>query len=137
MVVWLKGQEALLTVDGDAYAKCVENVKKSIWEDAKLRGVSFRAVGNEPGWHLELMPGHHIHFVYDYGQKEVFTPVPKPVVIVQEKKTVYQAQTEAHKLKLTIKNEPCHDTMSGEAFESKVMVVLDGKIFRGCGRALH
>ena len=29
------------------------------------------------------------------------------------------------------------DTMSGEAFETTVTVVLDGKEFRGCGRALH
>ena len=137
VVVWLKGREALLEVDGETYAKCVENVRKSIWEDAKLRGVRFRAVGNEPGWHLELMPGRHIHFVHDYGQKEVLTPMPQPVTFAKENKTVYRAQTEAHTLKVTILGEPCNDTMSGEAFASKVMVVLDGKMFRGCGRALH
>jgi len=28
-----------------------------IWVDAKLRGVYFRAVGNEPGWNLEISAG--------------------------------------------------------------------------------
>lgn len=133
VVVWLKGREALLEVDGKTYANCVENVSKSIWEDAKLRGVDFRAVGNEPGWHLELTRGDHIVFIYNYGQDTVSVATPEPVVDTDGKRAVYYTNN----LTVTVLGEPCQDTMSGEMFESQVTVTMDGKTFRGCGRALH
>lgn len=137
VVVWVKGPEALLVVDGNVYEHCKLNVRKSIWEDAKLRGVGYRAVGNEPGWHLEITPGKHMQFVYDYGQQTVWTPTPKPVEDGDTRQTVYHAQTEAHNLMVTILGKPCQDSMSGESFGAHVTVVLDGKTFHGCGRALH
>ena len=60
-VFWSKGEEALLEVDGTTYKACKNNRKRAVWEDAKLNGVDFRAVGNEPGWYLEI---------YDKGTPE-------------------------------------------------------------------
>lgn len=102
-----------------------------------LLGVDFRAVGQEPGWHLEIRNTDRIRFVYDYGTKTVWTPALKPVVDADTRTAVYHAQTEAHDLTVTILGEPCHDVMSGEPFSSQVTVVLDGQIYRGCGRPLH
>jgi len=133
VVVWLKGREALLEVNGKTYANCVVNVSKSIWEDAKLRGVDFRAVGNEPGWHLELTRGDNIVFIYNYGQDTAWVATPEPVVDMDGKRAVYHTNS----LNVTVLGEPCQDSMSGEVFESQVTVTMDGKTFRGCGRALH
>jgi len=36
---------------------CRNNRAMAICVDAKLRGVDFRAVGNEPGWNLEISAG--------------------------------------------------------------------------------
>ncbi len=39
----------------------------SVWHRAKLRGVAFRAIGQEPGWLLEITNGTEILLVTDYG----------------------------------------------------------------------
>ena len=52
--VWTKGREAMLEVAGRV-TTCREDRRRSILEDARARGVEFRASGNEPAWVLELM----------------------------------------------------------------------------------
>lgn len=50
----------MLEVGKKRHVHCKNNRAEAIWEDAKLRGVDFRAVGNEPGWHLELTAGERL-----------------------------------------------------------------------------
>ncbi|GMR17080.1 MAG: hypothetical protein BMS9Abin32_136 [Gammaproteobacteria bacterium] len=137
VLVWNKGDTALLEVDGRQYGGCTLNRRSSIWEHAKLSGVDFRAIGNEPGWHLEIREGDSIRFVYDYGQKEVLTSAPQREVDNDRRRATYTVETEADKLQVTIVGERCSDTMSDETFESRVTVTLNDRIYRGCGRALH
>ena len=54
---WSKGEEALLDTGDTIYRNCKNNRTKAIWEDTKLDGIDFRAVGNEPGWYLEIKGG--------------------------------------------------------------------------------
>ena len=137
VLLWNKGDEALLDVDGTQFSGCVLNRRSSIWEHAKLSGVDFRAIGNEPGWHLEIRNEDSIRFVYDYGQKEIKTSAPNLEVDNENRRAIYSVETEADKLEVTIVGEPCSDTMSGEGFESRVTVILDNRTYHGCGRALH
>jgi membrane-bound inhibitor of C-type lysozyme len=65
---WSKGDEALLEIGSEKHTKCKNNRAKAIWEDAKLSGVDFRAIGNEPGWNLEIIMRDRIVFVGNYGQ---------------------------------------------------------------------
>ena len=104
-------------------------------EHARQSGVDFRAVGQEPGWHLEIRDSERIRFVYAYGEQEAVTPAPEPTR--SGDRTVYRVETEAHDLTVTIVDEPCTDAMSGEAFEASVTVELDGETYRGCGRSLR
>lgn len=60
---WSKGEQAILEMDGTARREC--GIDRQ-WEEAKLRGVGFRAVGDEPGWWLEIEPGKRILFLTDY-----------------------------------------------------------------------
>jgi uncharacterized membrane protein len=94
---------------------------------------AFRAVGNEPGWVLEIVPEKWIRFSYDYGEREAYTPVPEPVRDGAAGATVYHAITEASDLRVVIERNACLDTMSGREFEAKVTVTLDGTTYRGCG----
>ena len=110
---------------------------RAVWEDAKLRGVDFRALGNEPGWYVEIDDGARITLVTDYGETRVETPAPVPDVGPRASRTTYAVQTEAHDLIITIEGRACQDNMSGEAFPSTVVVTLDGRRYQGCGRALH
>lgn len=106
-----------------------------VWAAARDRGIEFRAIGQEPGWLLEIDEENSILVAVDYGRDSVRTPVPAPEL--REGVRVYRAQTEAHTLHVTIEETPCQDTMSGDPFPATVTVVLDGRTYSGCGRVLQ
>jgi putative lipoprotein len=134
---WNKGDEARLEIGEDRHQECSNNRARAIWEHAKLNGVDFRAVGNEPGWHLELKRGQTILLVSDYGQSSYVFDTPEPQEGEGTGTTTYRAQNQEHDLELRLQSRPCRDSMSGELFETTVTVNLDGRTFQGCGRALH
>ena len=131
--VWNKGREATLDLDGRV-SRCVENRPRSIVEDARARGVEFRATGNEPGWVLEVL-ADRIVFIDAYGARRVATPRPARLGGAAGDE-VYVATTESHRLAVRIRPEPCVDSMSGTRHGSSVEVELDGAARRGCGDAL-
>lgn len=136
VMFWTKGAEqALLEHAGEAY-RCSVDAARSVWEDAKLRGVDFRGVGNEPGWLLEIEP-ERLVFVYDYGTRRVEVPRPDPATDRDADRTVYATEAEAWPFTITLSGEECRDVMSGEAFETTVQVVWGPRTFDGCGRSLH
>jgi uncharacterized membrane protein/membrane-bound inhibitor of C-type lysozyme len=137
VLLWTHGDEALLEVDDEHFSGCAHNQRSSIWEHAKLGGVSFRAVGNEPGWYLELRNGESAKFVYGYGQNELTLPLPVPLENQEARQTTYDTQDDEHRLTIRIIGTSCVDSMSGEQFESSVVVDMDGRTYQGCGRALH
>jgi putative lipoprotein len=132
--VRIAGTEALLEIDGEQYPGCVEDRRRSIWADARLRGVTVRAVGNEPGWQIEITDGGQIHFLFDYGQREALVPTPEPVVNAAARVTVYHAVTSDYDLLVEIEVLACTDSMSGEEFSRTVTVEFEGRVFYGCGR---
>jgi putative lipoprotein len=139
----LRGGAASLSVDGQVVAECQRDGVKSVWEHAKVSGVDFRATGNEPGWHLEIRDdletaaGKRIRFVYDYGEGDVVLHSPDPEFDEAARRTVYHGESGDLEIRLQIEENPCSDTMSGEQFEATVTVEFRGRIYRGCGRALH
>ncbi|PNU21446.1 hypothetical protein C2E25_02520 [Geothermobacter hydrogeniphilus] len=133
---WNKGDTALLDIpDGTTY-DCSVNRARSIWEDAKLRGVDFRATGNEPGWFLEI-DQEQIVLVSNYGRDRFTFPSPPPQTDRQARQTRYVTSTPDHRLNILLEGVACRDDMSGEAFETRVELELDGRKLRGCGRAQH
>tara|TARA_R110001592_G_scaffold363248_6_gene682363 strand:+ start:62927 stop:63604 length:678 start_codon:yes stop_codon:yes gene_type:complete len=131
---WSKGDEAILEVGHQQYLNCVLVPARVPWEDARRRGVAFRAVGNEPGWTLEIQDDRHLLFLGDDGMRRVATP--NPGVQTQDNVRRYHAVTDSADLHVEIIQEPCADTMSGEAFAARVIVTLDDGIYHGCGRDL-
>jgi putative lipoprotein len=133
---WSKRDEAtLVTIDGTT-KKCREIRRKSILEDAKLRGVELYGRGNEPGWRLEVGSGE-IVFETNYGQDTYRFPKPNPEMGHDNLRTVYRVQSDGHELTAEIHDMPCADDMSGEAFERTVIVTLDGREHRGCGHVFQ
>lgn len=105
------------------------------WEDARAEGVDFRAVGQEPGWMLNIYTENKITLDWDYGQSKAEFPLGAPDTS-QEGATRYTAQASGHTLAVTIRRFPCNDAMSGAAFPSTVEVVIDGQTLNGCGRSI-
>ena len=109
--------------------------KHNVWHAAKLRGVSFRAIGQEPQWLLEITDGEKILLVTGYGQKNTAYPYVKLKVNQQQRRTVFSVKDQ--NLEVIIEGKDCSDIMSGEKFDVSVFITLHGKQFRGCGRALY
>jgi uncharacterized membrane protein len=104
-------------------------------EQARQRGVAFRAVGQEPGWLLEI-DQERITLLTDYATDTLVTAVPRPTTDQGTRTTVYRAATDDQEVRITIRVEPCVDVMSGQGFPATVTVVLNGVEYRGCGRSL-
>jgi len=133
VVFWSHGYEALLDTPTTKYRQCSNNRYKAIWEDSKLRGNDFRAVGNEPGWYLEIADGgKKTLLVTDYGSEKYELVLPKPYT--SKASTRYKIKGF---LDILIEDKRCSDSMSGHRFNSKVTVRIGGKVYKGCGKTLH
>ena len=133
---WSKGDEALLETPGKKHLNCKNNRAKAIWEAAKLDGADFRAIGNEPGWTL-LLSADLLVLDADYGTNHYEFKTPEPDVDVEARLTRYQVPGNGQDFLLELTGQPCYDTMSGEAFPTRVRIQLNGKWLHGCGRPLH
>jgi len=105
----------------------------AVWEAAASRGVTFRAVGQEPGWVLELFDGSspRLEATLEYGERSVVLDS------VQQSGDAYTGTTaDGTLVRLRIQEEPCVDTMSGERFPNHATLEVGTDVFRGCGRTL-
>jgi membrane-bound inhibitor of C-type lysozyme len=135
VIFWSKGDDALYERDGRK-TECSVNRLKSIIESVKLDGYDFYAVGNEPGWNLKIGMGK-IVFAIDYGNHRFTFKAPKPDERKAQRMTTYRASEGDHRIDVVLRGVECADSMSGEKFETTVLVVFDGKPLPGCGQALH
>ncbi|WP_133498847.1 MliC family protein [Cognatilysobacter terrigena] len=129
---WTKGATGTLTLAGEPARDCVQASQVSPWNQAVLRGATFRAVGNEPGWTAEIAgTPPRLDALLDYGQTHVTAPL-KPAA---DGYTGIDSTGRA--IRMTVKNERCRDGMSGQAFEATVTLDVGGTTYRGCGAKLQ
>lgn len=133
LVVSLQGDTATLELGGQTHADCRSNPAKVPWADAARRGASFRAVGNDPAWALEIYP-ERIALVTEPDAERIELPLGDPVT--DGLRTTYRATADRHELTAIIERWPCADTITGEGFDAVVVVTFDARTFYGCGRAL-
>src|SRR5690606_2524645 len=60
------------------------------WEQARLAGVDFRAIGQEPGWLADIWDGQRIELLLDYGDTRITTPISSPETGPDGRTTVYR-----------------------------------------------
>ena len=130
---WMKGDEALLDTEDSAFRGCRNNRMLAIREDARLRGVNFRATGNEPGWYLEVSANDQILFVTDYGQSLYLFSEAEAPSDPHAQNNVLQATNDKHRLELIRLRKQCMDSMSDQQFDTSVTVRLDDREYHGCG----
>ena len=131
------GQTAEITIKGQKLQNCKNNPRAAVWEAAKLRGVDYRAIGQEPPWQLEISAEYGFLLVTGYGADKFRFPYVAPVVDPVLESTRYTSSLQGKPIDITIKNQQCRDTMSGEAFGNRVDVSWQNESLVGCGRALH
>ncbi len=97
----------------------------------RLDNADFRAVGNEPGWHMDIANREKILLVTDYGDHRYEFPFSKPDSSYGRES--YDITASGHHLVAVIEQRPCNDSMSGRAFVATVTVTVDGQEYTGCG----
>lgn len=102
------------------------------------RGVDYRAVGQEPGWLLEIIRDKKIVLQYDYGGETVELPYGRPQP--GEGSKTYEIESGEQELVVRVAVAPCHDAMSGQPYPDTVSVhyrdeTLEREL-QGCGRPL-
>ena len=131
---WSKGKEAILQKPKGSFMTCTEMKREKSWQAARLRGVRFRALGQEPGWLLEIIPDQKLIFISDYGQDTLTTQQYQ--LQKSDGERIYSAEVENRSLNVSAKENRCTDIMSGFEFPKTVTVSLDDKTYSGCGQSL-
>lgn len=129
----IRGEQARLGSTGSQLKDCHNDRRRAIWEKAKLDGADFRAIGNEPSWVLEIRQQSRAVLVTDYGAKRDELQLPSPIEDLDKRATRWNTD----EFQMEIIDHRCNDSMSGEAFESTVIIHWQGQTLRGCGRSLH
>jgi len=108
--------QAQESAQGDPAVGEQELAKNNVWHKAKLRGVAFRAIGQEPSWLLEITNGEEILLVTDYGQNRNSFPYVEPQQDKTARKSVFQVDAVTS---VTIEGKPCGDSMSAKPFSPR------------------
>ena len=135
-IYWSKGNEAILQKPTGSFLTCKTVPREKSWQAARIRGVDFRALGQEPGWHLEISDGGQMKYVGNYGNDSLTVATPEQSSANSKGTKVFEVQSKSHSISVEITDEPCTDSMSGFKFPSTVTVTVDSETYRGCGRAL-
>lgn len=128
----VRGDTARLVLPGEAARDCVAARQPSPWNDAVLRGLAFRAVGNEPGWFVEVDAGTNptLRATLDYGERRLdATPL-------QRTADGYRGTAGGRPVVLVARRNACTDGMSGQRFPVTATLRVGDRAYSGCGAFL-
>ncbi|MDI9240133.1 YbaY family lipoprotein [Lysobacter sp. LF1] len=132
---WTKGESGTLALVGEEKSQCTPAEGPSPWDAARARNIAFRAVGNEPGWLVEVGHGETppLHAQLDFGARNIDIAQTQPIKdgLGFTGQTANGTQVELH-----IENTRCQDPMSGAVFEASARLSAGGKTYHGCGAFL-
>jgi membrane-bound inhibitor of C-type lysozyme len=131
---WSKGGSARLERQGAPAVQCEERRVESLREDARVRGVRYRAVGNEPGWELEIGPGTTLTWITNFGEQR-YDFAAAQATVAADGASVFTAQQGTSAIRATLRPETCVDDGEVE-YDHAATVEFEGATFRGCGNRL-
>ena len=104
------------------------------WQEARFRGIEFRAAGDTPSWSLEIDSGVAIEFTSGQGDTRAVTRFPPAKLAGTD--TRMTLATVSGSLSLTVLSERRVCTLGESVMTLTVTVTLNGKTYSGCGRTL-
>jgi uncharacterized membrane protein len=119
--------QASTDASGEPHERCMNRPSAVPWEEARLRGVDFRATGQDPAWTLEIDEGSGI--VFGDGQTRLTFPAARAP------DNVIEVSSEGRSIRIERTPAECSDP-TGERLDTFVRVLVDGREYRGCGRRL-
>ena len=88
------------------------------------------ALGQEPGWHVEVFPDGRMRAVIDYGTDTL----TGPVAVVDSAPDVYRLVGGESVVELVVEAEPCRDAMSAKPFPATATLRIGDRRLDGCAR---
>lgn len=131
-VLWQKPNGVIFNTPDKQFHHCGVQYRHNPWANAWLRGVDFRAVGNEPGWTLEMSDTRGIQLHWNGGKRELRDTLP--AVSRDDELFSYRGGTADQPLLVDIMARPCRDSMKGDTHSHAVRVRTGGQTLLGCGR---
>lgn len=131
---WSKGDSAQLTLAGEERRDCSLADEPSPWDEAKSRGIGFRAIGNEPGWLVEVGQGEApaLHAELDYGARKVDVEHAQPMA---HDAGFHGKTASGLKVELRIDRSACRDDADVK-YEATAVLAVGGQEYKGCGAFL-
>lgn len=131
---WSKGREAMLKAGGIT-THCEIDDQATLLEDARIRGVSLKAHGNEPPWTLELFTeGPSVLTTgYDAVAHRFTASAPEDVGGFER----YRGEVDGQPVEVRVGEGPCPDSMADIEHELRVEVELGNALLKGCGNRLE
>ena len=134
--VSLSGLEERIRVEEPGITYWCQSLPAEVpWQDARFRGIDFRAAGSNPDWTLEVDSGVGVEFATGQGSARVVTKFPAAAFTPNEKGTTLATRSGAHALMVVSQKGVCEH--AGSTMTLTVSATLDGKTYSGCGRSLE
>jgi|SRR5690625_5184470 len=111
----------------------LEEFSEEPWEEARARGAEIRAIGQEPGWWLEIRRDGSIMLASDYGTRRQVFERPRSRY---PEEGVELFQPVGTGVLITVEERACSDIMSGQQMPLTVAVETPDEELKGCGRRL-
>lgn len=115
---WSRGERATLQLEGGEYPEC------------RTSGFAMVAVGNEPGWRLDIANGR-LSLLADYGETRVSAALPPAVAVPGGRR--YELADRSPAVAVHLLDALCRDTMTGMPRPHRVELLLGGRRLDGCG----
>ncbi|MGV0911511.1 META domain-containing protein [Martelella sp. FOR1707] len=119
-VFWSKGDDALVTLDGEDLPDC-------FMMPAEAEN-SWSAQGNEPGWRA-VIAGDRFMLDMNYGDDRLDLRLPEPQVV----DGAHRYDFDQYALAFSVRAEMCQDDMSGRLFPQSVELETATGTLKGCG----
>jgi uncharacterized membrane protein len=117
---------------------CLIPVAVTSAADEAAKGPDFMALGNNPDWHLEIFnESRTVIFTLESDVYKYRYPATGPSLYRDELTTIYRVPNDDHSLNIIVKGRECQDSATGKAYETTVIVSLDGVGYTGCGDVLN
>jgi putative lipoprotein len=135
---WSKGEDAMLQTRAVTFSQCRLNAAEVEWEEARIRGVDFRAAGHDPVWFAEIADGGDMSLAAEDTGEKLVVESPRATRDRATGRIAYRAGKGAESdAAVFVESKGCTDRATGATFPMTVTMRLGGRDYRGCGRPLR
>jgi uncharacterized membrane protein len=92
------------------------------------------AIGQEPGWRVDIRAGQGIEVIADYGDRRASLPYVRPEV--RAGVLEFHSFGGGNEFRLRITETACADGMSGRPYPATAEMELNGRSYRGCAEPI-